>query len=222
MKPERVITALAVLLVLRSFSLAQTAADSIPEATTPSIVAARCQYSPADDDCTSVTKSDATASSENTDNNTLAQIPRRVPGPPHPIRRRPVGHPGPAYAPMPMPPPSRRKVAIGALVGFSVGAIAPQNVTARARVGLGLIGAAFGALIGAAIPSAPSYHWRHRRWPDDDDDELASRQPTVKSPSSRTESTPVLASPSEVSASGVLPGAPLPEASPALESWQRP
>ena len=191
MKILRTVTTLAVPLLFGSLSLAQADADSFA-ASTSAVAKARCQYSQADDVCSRPENSAPVASSAKTDS-TLTQLPQRFPGPSRPPRRRPVGHPGVAYAPMPMPTASGRNVAIGALVGFTVGAIAPQNASGRARIGVGLIGAAFGALIGAAIPSVPSYHLHRHRWPDYDDDELASRPPTAKSPSQRPEPPTVLA-----------------------------
>lgn len=158
-------TLLAFSVLLASCAMAQ---DPQPENDQkPSVAAARCQYSQTDDNCV-----------------TSAQAPRRFPAP-----RRRCGacarpRPGVPYAPMPVSP-SARHVVIGALVGFTVGAIVPANGSARTRLSVGLVGGLFGALIGASIPAYPSYHRQRNRWPDEDDedDDLAQRPHSNPSPS---------------------------------------
>ena len=187
MKTLRALATLAVPLLLVSLSLAQTAPSHAED--NSSIVAARCQYLPAGDLCPSQGNAEQSASPAKTDE-TVAQIPRRFPGPPRSPRRPPMARPQIGYGPRPML--SAGHVAIGALVGFTVGALVPANGSARTRAGVGLIGGMFGALIGAAIPSYPSYHrMRHRRWPDDDDDDLATRQLSTDPGSNKQGQQPV-------------------------------
>ncbi len=153
-------------LLLASFALAQTTPTQADSGARPAVAAARCQYSPTDSNC-----------------NTNAPPPRRFPGPRPPSVCCPGPRPAVAYAPRPVP--SARHVVIGALVGFAVGTVVPKDGSARARLSVGLVGAMFGALIGASIPSYPSCHRQRNRWPDEDDeqDDIANHQPHTPSPS---------------------------------------
>jgi hypothetical protein len=90
---------------------------------------------------------------------------------------------------MAVPVPSAGHVAIGFLIGFTLGAVHPNDNTVRGHVALGLIGGLMGAVIGAGIPS---FHLHHSAdpWPDDEEeDEVASRSKVAKPDSS--ESAPV-------------------------------
>jgi len=165
MKALRIAATLIIPLLLAPFALTQADQKNTENNLPPTVTAARCQYSQSDGNCS-----------------TTAQAPRRFPGPRHQSACCPWHRPGGAYAPMPVP--SARHVVIGALVGFTVGAIVPANGSARTRLSVGLVSGMFGALIGASIPSYPSYHHRRNRWPDTDDeeDDLAQRPSSTRSP----------------------------------------
>jgi len=102
---------------------------------------------------------------------TLAQLPRRGPGPMFP--RRP-GYPPPAYPSMWASGGPSHPVA-GALIGFCLGAAisAGANADKGGRVAAAFGGVAVGALLGAAVGhSASVFHVRRpyrSSWPDPDE-----------------------------------------------------
>ena len=153
----------------------------IPNQLPVSVTVARCQYTPADEACISWRESSA-ASSEKSPDGTLAQMPRRIPQPPHLPSRPPGPYPRMGYPRMAVPAPNVGHAAIGFLIGFTLGVVHPNDRTAGSHVALGLLCGGLGAVFGAAIPSFSSHHPYHR-WPnddDDDDDEMASRSKVAK------------------------------------------
>jgi len=165
----------SVLVLFASTALAQSADKQVASDLPTSVAAARCRYTPADESCATLRESSAV---QPTDDATVAQYPRRVPGPP--MRRPTMGRPRPAYPAMWRPEGSGRHALIGALIGGSLGAAvaARGHGGMRASVALGALGAGMGAAIGVSIPSLPSRNPYRRRWPDrgwPDEDESASR-----------------------------------------------
>jgi hypothetical protein len=194
MRNLRILASLAAMLFLASNALSQTA-DSHPATThevPPQVAIARCAYTHTDDVCSSA--------SENT---RLAQMPRRMPGPP--LRGRPPMR-GPGYPGMWPSMPSARHALIGAVIGGLAGwaVAAKSNSGARATVALGFIGAGIGAGIGFSLPDLPSRYQYRRRWPDNDEDAAArkSAKPGPK-PSASSQQT---------ASSIPQPSNPLPEA----------
>jgi len=175
-------------MLLFSAVRAQVTTSEIPDQLPVSVAVARCQYTPADEACLNLTESSA-GNSEKGPDGTLAQMPRRIPAPPQ-LPRRPLGpYPRMGYPRMAFPVPSPAHVAIGFLIGFTLGAVHPNDNTVRGHLALGLIGGLMGAVIGAGVPS---FHLRHSAdpWPDDEEeDEMASRSKVAKPASS--ESAPV-------------------------------
>ena len=165
-------------LLLLSAALAQVANSEIPDQLPVSVAVARCQYTPADLACLSVSQSGA-VNSEKSPDGTLAQMPRRIPGPPRLPRRPPGPYPRLGYPRMAVPAPNVRHAAIGFLIGFTLGVVHPNDRTARSHVALGLLCGGLGAVFGAAIPSFSSHH-PYPAWPDDHDDEMASRSKVAK------------------------------------------
>jgi len=166
-------------MLLLSAALAQVANSEIPDQLPVSVAVARCQYTPADEACLSLRESGA-GNSEKSPDDTLAQMPRRIPAPPRLPRRPPGPYPRMGYPRMAFPVPSPAHVAIGFLIGFTLGAVHPNDNTVRGHVALGLIGGLMGAVIGAGVPS---FHLRHSAdpWPDDEEeDEMASRSKVAK------------------------------------------
>lgn len=117
------------------------------------------------------------------ENKTLAQFPQRPPSPlyPPPQMRPPRG----SYPGMWSSPVGDHHTAVGALIGFGVGATAgaligaskadSSNRGATALIGsllFGGLGAPFGAAV-ASFPS-PQFH-RYRPWEDEGYDQLGSR-----------------------------------------------
>jgi hypothetical protein len=166
--------------LLLSAALAQVATSEIPGQLPVSVAVARCQYTPADEACLSLTESEA-GNSEKSPDGTLAQMPRRIPAPPRLPRRSPGPYPRMGYPRMAVPAPNVRHAAIGFLIGFTLGVVHPNDRTAGSHVALGLLCGGLGAVIGAAIPSFPSHHpYPAGSWPDDDDDEMASTSKMAK------------------------------------------
>jgi hypothetical protein len=152
----------------------------------PSIASARCQYTPADQACAGLSQTSEAQRSDGS--STIAQFPRRMPGPPSRPHRPPMAHPRADYPGMWMEP-NARHVAIGALLGAGAGvalAVGTSSDPNRRIVG-SLIYGGFGALIGAMVAHPfPSFHSRRRyAWPDEDDadqDASAAPQHPAKSP----------------------------------------
>lgn len=161
-------------LLLLSAALAQVANSEIPDQLPVSVAVARCQYTPADESCLSLRESSAVNS-----DGTLAQMPRRIPEPPRLPRRPPGPYPRMGYPRMAGPAPNVGHAAIGFLIGFTLGVVHPNDRTAGSHVVLGLLCGGLGAVFGAAIPSFSSHH-PYNRWPDDDDDEMASLSKVAK------------------------------------------
>lgn len=159
--------------LLLTAALAQTANSELPDPIPVSIAVARCQYTPEDRACLSL-KESGPANSEKSPDGTLAQMPRRIPQTPRLPRRPPGPYPRLGYTRMAVPAPNVRHAAIGFLIGFTLGAVRSNNQTAGTRVALGLLCGGLGAVIGAAVPSFSSHH-PYPAWPDDEDDEMASR-----------------------------------------------
>lgn len=106
------------------------------------ILAARSQYALAD-------------ASDQRHDSALAQVSGQPPAPRFP---QGPGYPPPAYAGMWAPEGNGRATAIGALVGFGLGAAAgaSANTDARSRVAASLLVGSIGALLGAAVGHAAS------------------------------------------------------------------
>jgi len=159
-----------------------------PAANEPSstIAAAHCQYTPADKACAGALTQNE---SRNADATTIAQLPRRMPGPSRRPPRPSLGRPGAYYPGMRAGEGSGRRAAIGALIGLSLGAAIGSRGGAKASVLFGLIGAGCGAGMGASMQ--PFYGWgRHRPgpWPDDEDQEAALQRSGTKDQASETRS----------------------------------
>jgi hypothetical protein len=173
--------------------MAQTADVQFASDVPQPIAAARCRYTPADGSCAGATDS-TPAKHDSVDGLTVAQVPRRMPGPP--FRR-----PGPiAYSHGPYPGPwmaehSGRHALIGAVIGFGmgIGIGAKGKASAGATVGIGAIGGLLGAAFGSSIPSLPSRNPYRGRWRDQDEE--ASRAKAVRPGLSRP-NTQQMASPS--------------------------
>ncbi len=137
-----------------------------------SVTAARCRYTPADKAC-------LTGNGEDT----LAQFSRHG-GPPM-LPPRPVRY-SRGYEPA-WGPGNGRHAAIGALIGFGLGAAigAKANTdphpgaTVKASLLVGIIGTGLGAAVGAGTPAFRALNLRRRRpFPgnqQDDDDQVASQ-----------------------------------------------
>jgi hypothetical protein len=183
-------------LLLNLFAIAHSAGQ-VQDETSPEdlkakaeISAARCLYTQADEGCAA--KGEAAQFSGASKNDaTVAQLPRHRLMPPQ-RPGGPVGRPGPAYS-RGWPEPPNRAVAIGALVGFGLGAAAgaTANTDAHGRVLTSLLGGSLGALMGAAFGHAVSgllmiTPHNHNPWPDEDESASHSlpdsRLPSLASP----------------------------------------
>jgi len=180
MKYVRMLLLLSAPILLASTALAQTgdlqAANKPSSASTTAVTTARCQYTPADEVCAGLGA--ATHAKRSDNDTTVAQRPRRMPGPPP--RRPTMGRPRAAYPGMWSSPGSGRHALIGALIGGGIGAALGLrgNADVRASLALGTLGAGIGAAMGFSIPSLPSRNPYRRRWPGrgwPDEDELASQ-----------------------------------------------
>jgi hypothetical protein len=160
--------------LLAASALAQTNNPPAMNETPHSIAAARCAYT-ADNACT-----DESSSSQATrgaiDDDTVAQLPRRGPGPAFGVHR-PMGRP--AYPGMWQSQPSGRHALIGAAIGGLLGwAVAAKgSAGVRATLAIATVGAGLGAAMGSSVPSFPSRSPYFRRWPDDEDGEASTRKP---------------------------------------------
>ena len=173
---------LTTMLLLTSAAIAQTAVEQAAADLPAPVAAARCQYTPADAACLGSSESGQATISTNDD--TLAQLPRRIPGPPVRPRRPPMGHPRGGYPGMWMPSGNGRHAAIGAIIGFGLGAAlgAKANTdphagaTVRASLLFGTFGALLGALVSQDTPSFSRLQRPRGPWPDEpDENEMASR-----------------------------------------------
>jgi hypothetical protein len=119
---------------------------------------------------------------------TLAQLPRRRPGPPFSPG---LGYPPPTYPRMWMGEHSGRHAAIGALIGLGIGVAVcvKGNAGVRASLAIGAVGAGIGAAIGSSIPSFPSRNMYRRGWPDDDEEALRSKPDLSKPDLKKADST---------------------------------
>lgn len=185
MENRNLVLSLLVSLIFVSNAAAQVAMAQSPELETitnsrdaDAVAAARNQYT--HNEAVDDPKHSGTNPSDKADGKTtLAQLSRRGPGLPYP---RSAGYPGAGSARM-WQPSSGRHAAIGALIGFglgaAVGAKANTDQHEQARVAAPLIfggfGALFGALVGASIPDGPGWRFHRRRpWSDEEEDEMGS------------------------------------------------
>ncbi len=144
-----------------------------------SISVARCQYTPSDQACATISSGQESRSAKNED--TLAQLSRRAGPPVRPRGLRPYSRSYPSA----WERPDGRRVLIGAVIGFGIGAAVgakagsnqSSDVALRASFGFGAIGGLIGAAIGA---SPPPFYARNRRqrvpWHEkkqDDEDQIA-------------------------------------------------
>jgi hypothetical protein len=189
MKNLWTITPWLMILVLlpTSAAIAQTADQQAADELTNGVAAARCQYTTADAACIG-SKESGRETIDTNDETTVAQLPRRIPGPPR-RASHPMGYPR-AYSGMWMPSPGGRHAAIGALIGFglgaAVGAMGMGTGGARATLTFGVLGGLLGAAFGC---TTPSFHVRspYRRGPwSYDEDELASNAEPSSGTSSGT------------------------------------
>ena len=165
---------LASVVLLAVNALAQTDHPPAGNETPSSVAAARCAYT-AGNACTDESSS-SQATRGTIDDDTVAQLPRRGPGPAFGAHR-PMGRP--AYPQMWQAQPSGRHALIGAAIGTLVGLAlsAKGNLDAHSTAGLTTVGAALGAGIGLSIPAFPSRSPYFRRWPDDEDGNASGRNP---------------------------------------------
>jgi hypothetical protein len=159
--------------LLTASALAQTNNPPAMNETPHSIAAARCAYT-ADNACTDESSSSQARGA--IDDDTVAQLPRRGPGPAFGAHR-PMGRP--AYPGMWQSQPSGRHALIGAAIGGLLGwAVAAKgNAGVRATLAIATVGAGLGAAMGSSVPSFPSRSPYFRRWPDDEDGEASTRKP---------------------------------------------
>ena len=188
MKLHTIASLLTAPMLIASMTLAQSSNSQTEDKSSPAIALARCQYTATDDSCR------GQGTSDNPDPDTKAmvaqsQFPRRMPRPPMRPPRPPMTHPRAGYPGMWMEP-TPRHAAIGALIGFGLGAAAGAKANTDQHPGMGFkaalfgggIGAMLGAVIGAAIPSFHSRDpYRYDPWPDEDEQVSHRDQgPTVK------------------------------------------
>ena len=180
MKNNWILSFLLGIALLGSSVTAQTAEQSTRIAMNDSVVAAHCQYAPADVACFDLTGPERTAIPTNAlDDNTIAQYPRQMPAPPRGPRPM-MGYPRGGYYYTGMPAPNGRHATIGAVIGFGLGAAVGSKASdARTTLTLGAVGGLIGAAFGLATPSFPSWrpYWRGP-WPDDDDEYGSQKAPT--------------------------------------------
>jgi hypothetical protein len=119
---------------------------------------------------------------------TLAQLPRRRPGPPY---SRGPAYARPTYPGMWMGEHSGRHALIGAIIGGGLGvAVAAKgNAGVRASLAIGTLGAGLGAAMGLSIPSFPSRNMYRRGWPDDDGEAFRSN-PDFSKPDLKKQTRP--------------------------------
>lgn len=193
---------LATVALLAANALAQTDNPQASNEVSSSITAARCQYTSSDHACPGV--SDSAQPRRVANDVTLAQLPRRGPGPPF-RPRGPMGRPG--YPSMWRSEPSARHALIGAVIGAGLGwAVAAKgNAGVRATIGIATVGAGLGAAFGSTVPSFPSRDPYWRRWPEDDEEEASRRNSAKPGP------TPP-GSPQQTASVDATPSSPRPDA----------
>lgn len=194
MKNNWTLSFLLGIVLLGSAAIAQTAKQSARAAMDDSVVAAHCQYTPADVACVDSTASGQAAPSTTNaiDDNTIAQYPRRMPVPPRGGPPRMMGYPRARYAYMGMPRPSGRHAMIGAVIGFGLGALVGSKASeARTTLTLAGVGGLIGAGFGLMTPSFPARrpYWRGP-WPDDDDEGASKTAPAKTGRASVTQGRP--------------------------------
>jgi len=173
--PFQLLVLLASAVLLAANAVAQTDNPPASRELPRSIASARCQYAPNDAACADVNDS-AQARRDTINDATVAQPPRRGPGPSF-GPRGPMGRS--AYPGMwGQPEPSGRHALIGAVIGGLLGwAVAAKGTAdARSTLGIATLGAGLGAAIGLSVPAFPSRSPYFRRWPDDDDAEASFRK----------------------------------------------
>lgn len=177
---------LLALLVAMSSALAQTENAQTESSQTVNappdrVAVARCAYAQTDEGCASG-KTPSQTGSARVDDNTLAQMPRQMQGPP--MGR--AAYPGPWMA-----PPSPGHALIGALIGFGFGAAAgAKNGGVGGAFAVGTLVGLIGAAIGATVPSFPRPNRYRRGWPDYDEEAsrskpASSRHASTAHPSAR-------------------------------------
>ncbi len=195
---------LFVVLLLASSALAQSGDSQTTNDLPHQVALARCAYNETDEVCASVDHPSPAAADASNDT-TLAQVPRRIPGPPVQPRRPPMGRPRGAYPGVWMEEGSGRHAAVGALIGFGLGAALGAHANKDQHPGVG-VRAAFlvgtiGAVLGAAVGyGTPTFYARspHRRGPWADEDEQASR-PKPAEPDSVGQTSARSAAPKQLS-----------------------
>jgi hypothetical protein len=158
--------ALALFIAIATAASAQTS-DTL-DTNNPRQLAARCAYTPSEDGCNNLGRSD-----QNTDAHQMAQA--QFPGGGQrfgsPRMPRPYGRPPNAYTAY----DDGHHTAIGGLIGFGAGFAlgAGVNHNSSSRVGSGLIagalGAVFGAAIGHSIATFPHAAFRRHKWSHEED-----------------------------------------------------
>lgn len=213
MKRRGFLLLLALLLPLSS-ALAQMADSQTSNDLPYPVAVARCAYTQTEAPCASVHAASQDVSGQDAPapggDNTLAQIPRRMPGPPLSAGRPAMG--GPGYPGMWQSQPSAGHALIGAVIGGLLGwAVAAKgSAGVRATLGIATVGAGLGAAIGLTVPSFPSRRYR-QRWPDDDEMAAHSKPDKRKVAASRPDSSrPTSPSPSSTPAEEPLPEAEAP------------
>ena len=173
---------LLALLLATSSALAQTENSQTMSALPDRVAVARCAYAQTDEVCASGKTSSQTGSAR-VDDNTLAQLPRPMPGPP--MGR--AAYPGPW-----MSRPSPGHALIGALVGFGFGAAAgAKNGGVGGAFAVGTLVGLLGGAIGATVPSFPSPSRYRRGWSDYDEEASRSRTaPTRRASTARPSTRP--------------------------------
>lgn len=171
---------LATVVLLAANAMAQTENPQAANEPSSSIAAARCQYTFSDTNCARARGNDSAQAPRGAiDDATLAQLPRRGPGPGF-GPRGPMGRAG--YPGMWQSEPNGRHALIGAVIGGLLGwAVAAKGSSgARATLGIATVGAGLGAAVGLSVPSFPSRGPYWHRWPRDDDDEDAAARKSAK------------------------------------------
>lgn len=176
------------LLLLASSGLAQTVdsqtTNDFPEHDfSPQVALARRAYAQPEETSTGGSPNASDADGKTT----LAQLPRRMPGPMVRPSMRPAAYPN-----MWMSQGNGRHALIGALIGLGVGVAvcAKGNADVRATFAIGTLGAGLGAAMGFSIPSFPDRNMYRRGWPDDDEEARRSKPDFREPDSGKSDSAP--------------------------------